>query len=84
MVERRQAWDDISALGLHTWLDNVGRSMPSSPLDSTHDRTTSGVACNHRLWVAQMVERRRAWQDITALGLHTRSDNVKRDMPLPP
>ena len=81
IVEQRRAWHDITALGLHTWLDNVGRSMPSSPLDSTHDRMTSGVVCHHRPWVAQMVERRRALHDITALGLHTRSDNVKRGMP---
>ena len=84
MVERRRAWPYITALGLHTRSDNVGRGMPSSPLGSTHDRTTSGVACHHCLWVAQMVERRRAWHDITALGLHTRLDNVRRGMPSSP
>ena len=84
MVKRRQAWHDITALGLHTRSDNVGRGMPSSPLGSTNDRTKSGVACHHRLWVAQMVERRRAWHDITALGLHTRLDNVGRGMPSSP
>ena len=84
MVERRRVWPDITALGLHTRSDNVGRGMPSSPLGSTHDRTTSGVTSHHRLWVAQMVERRRAWHDIIALGLHTQSDNIRRDMPSPP
>ena len=31
---------------------NVKRGMRSSPFDSTHDRTTSGVACHHRPWIA--------------------------------
>ena len=84
MVERRRAWPYITALGLHTRSDNVVRGMLSSPLGSTHDRTTSGVACHHCLWVAQMVERRRALHDITALGLHTRSDNVGRGLPSSP
>ena len=35
---------------------------------SSHCMTASGVACHHRLWVAHMVERRQAWQDITAFG----------------
>ena len=72
-VEQHRAWHDITTLRLHTRSDNVGHGMPSSPLGSTHDRTTSGVVCHHRLWAAQMVERRWAWHDITALGQHTRS-----------
>ena len=47
--------------------------MPSSPLDSINGRTTSGVACHHRLWAAHTVGRRGAWHDITTLGKHTRS-----------
>ena len=43
--------------------------MPTSPLGSTNGRTTSGVACHHRLWAAHMVKRRRAWHDIIAFGL---------------
>ena len=43
-VRRRWAWHAITALGQHTWSDDVGRGMPSPPLDSTHGRTTSGVA----------------------------------------
>ena len=35
-------------------------------------------------WIAQTVEQRRAWHDITALGLHARSDDVGRDMTSPP
>ena len=67
----------------HT-VGNVGRGMASQPLDSTHGRTTSGVACHHRLWEAQTVERRRAWHAIIVLGRQTRSNDVRRDMPSPP
>ena len=57
--------------------------MPASPLGSTHGRTTSGMACHHRLWAAQTVKRRRGRHAITALGLHARSDDVERDMTSP-
>ena len=43
--------------------------MPSSPLDSTNSRTTSGVVCHHHLWVAHTAERRWAWHAIIAFGL---------------
>ena len=46
-VERRRAWYDFTAFGHHTQSNVVGRDMPSSPLDSTHGRTKSGVACHH-------------------------------------
>ena len=75
-VGRRKAWHDITTLGHHTWLNNVERAMPSSRLASTHDRTSSGMACHHHLWAAQTVERRQAWHEITAIGLHRRSDDV--------
>ena len=71
MVERHRAWHIIIAFGQHRPSDGVGRCMPSSPLASTHRRTTSGVACHHRLWAAQTVGRRRAWHATTALGQHT-------------
>ena len=58
--------------------------MQSSPLDSTHGRTTSGVACHHRLRAAHTVERRWAWHVITALGQHTLSNDVGRGMTSPP
>ena len=51
---------------------------------SSHSRTTSCLTFNHRLWAAHTIERRRAWHDITALGQHTRSNDVERDMPSPP
>ena len=80
-IERRRAWYDITTFGQHTWSNNVGRDMPSPPLDSTHGRTTSGVACYHLFWAAQTVGRRLAWHAITALGQHTWSDDVGRGMP---
>ena len=40
MVERCQAWHDITTLGLHARSDDVGRGMTSPPLDSTHGRMT--------------------------------------------
>ena len=83
-VERRRGWHDITTLGQHTRSDDVGLGMPSSPLVSTNGRTTSGVACHHRLWAAQTVERRRAWHEITALELHAPSNDVGRGMTSPP
>ena len=65
-------------------MNDVRHDMPSPPLESTHGRTSSGVACHHRLWAAHTVERRWAWHDITAFGQHTRSNDVERDMPTPP
>ena len=79
-VERRRAWHSIIALGRHTRSNDVRRDMPSPPLDSTHDRTTLGMACHHHLWAAQMVGQRRAWHAIVALGWQTRSNDVRRGM----
>ena len=59
-VKRRRAWNAIIAFGKHKLSNNVGRDMTSPPLDSAHGRTTSGVACHHRLWAAQIVEQSRA------------------------
>ena len=58
--------------------------MPSSPLDGKHDRTTSGMACHHRLWAAPTIGRRRAWHAIIAFGEHTRSNDVGRGMQASP
>ena len=79
-VERRRVWHAIIAFGHLTRSNDVGRGMTSPPLDSTHGRTTSGVKCQHRLWTAHTVERRRAWHDITALGRHARSNDVGSGM----
>ena len=43
-VKRRRAWHAIIALRQHTQSNDVERGFPLSPLDSTHGRTTSGVA----------------------------------------
>ena len=67
-----------------TQSNNVGRGMKSSPLDSTHGRMTSGMACHHRPWAAHMVKLHRVWHDITALGLQSRSNDIRRDMTSPP
>ena len=83
-VEQRQAWHDIIAFGQHTWSNDVRRGMTSPPVDSTRSRTTSSVACYHRLWAAQTVEQLRAWHAIIAVEWQTRSNNVGRGMPLPP
>ena len=83
-VERRRAWHAIFAFLQHTRSSDVGRGMPSSPLGSTRGRTTSGVACHHRLWAAHTVERHRAWHAIIAYGRQTPSNDVRRDMPSPP
>ena len=83
-VKQRWARHDIIAFGQHTRSSDVGREMPSSPLDCKHSRTTSGMACHHRLWAAHTVKRRRAWHSIIAFGQHTRSNDVGLDMSSPP
>ena len=84
IVGRRRVWHDLTALGQHTRSDYVGRGMKSPPLDSTHGLTTSGVACNHRLWEAHTIECCWAWHAIIFFGRQTRSNNVKRDKLSPP
>ena len=81
---QRQAWQAITALGWHIQLDDVGRGMLSSPLGITHDRTTSGVTCHHRLWTAHTVRLCGAWHDTNAFGQHTRSTDVGRGRPSSP
>ena len=58
--------------------------MTSPPLDSTHGRTTSGVACHHRIWAAHTVERRQACHAIIASGKHPQSNDVRSGMTSPP
>ena len=71
-VERRWTWHASIALRQHPQSKDIGRCMTSPPLDSTHGRTTSSVTCQHCLWTAHTVERRRAWHSIVAFGQHTR------------
>ena len=82
-AERRWAWHANIAFGHHTRSNDVGLGMSSSPLGSTHGRTTSSVACHHRLWAAHTVERRQAWHASIAFGKHTRSKDVERGMTSP-
>ena len=84
MVGRRRAWHAIIALEQRTQSNDVGRGMPSSPVGSTHGRTTSGVACRHRLRAVHTVGRRRRWHAIIAYGQHTRSNDIGRGMPSSP
>ena len=83
-VEPRRAWHANITFGQHTRSNNVGRSMPASPLVNTHGRKTSAVACHHYLWTAQTVKRRRAWHASIAFGQHTRSKDVGHGMPSSP
>ena len=84
MVERHRAWHDITSFAQRTRSNDVGRDMLSSPLESTHGRTTSGMACHHHLWAAQTVVRPRAWHAILALGRQIRSNDVGCGMPSSP
>ena len=79
-VERRRAWHAIIAFGKHTRSNDVGRGITSPPVDSTHGRITSGVTGHHLLLTAHSVEQRQVWHAISALGQHTRLDDVRRGM----
>ena len=79
-VKQRRAWHAIITFGQHTRLNDVGRGMPSPPLDSTNDRMTSSMACHNRPWTAHTVGRRRVWYEINALGLHAWSDYGRHGM----
>ena len=83
-VRRRRACHAIIAFGQHTRLNDVRHGMPSSPLDSTHGRTTSDVACHHRIWAAHTVERRQAWHAVITFRQHKRSNDAGRGMKSPP
>ena len=83
-VERRRAWRDVTSFGQRTRSNNVGCDMPSPPLERTHGRTKSGMACHHHLWATHTVGLRQAWHDITAFVQHTRSNGVGRGMPSSP
>ena len=63
-----RAWLDITAFGQHNRSNDVGCGMISSPLGSTHGRTTSSMAWYHLPWTAHTVGRHRAWHAIIALG----------------
>ena len=52
IVGLRLAWHAILSLRQHTRSNNVENGLPSLPLDSTHGRTTSGMASHHYPWAA--------------------------------
>ena len=58
--------------------------MLSSPLHSTHDRTTSSVARHHCRWVAHMAVQHMAWNIIITFGQNTLSNDVEQGMPSSP
>ena len=84
LVERSRAWHEITAFRQHTRLIDVGGGMLSSPMGSTHGRTTSGVACHYSPWMANTVELCQALHAINAFGEHTWSNDVGRGMPSSP
>ena len=88
-VVKHWAWYIIIALVQLTWSDDDKHSMPSWTLQSTHGRTTSGIACIHLPWEAYMVMecyhlpyieymlgRCEELNYIISLGPPTRSNNV--------
>ena len=54
--------------------------IPSSPLECTHDPTTLGLKCYHKLLTGDTIRRPRAWDDLMSFGSHTRSDDSGRGM----
>ena len=56
-----RSWHACTIHGQRTLSNNVKCCMPSQPLGSTHNRMMLGVACHHRPWEAQPVERHRVW-----------------------
>ena len=72
------------SLGKHTPLGNVGRGIPSAPLESIHDRTKLGVAYYHHPMTEHMIGPCRALHALMALGQHMRSNDVERCVPLSP
>ena len=74
----------IISLGYHTQSKDVVRGLPAFSLGSTNGRMTSGVGCHHRVWKTYMVGRYRACYSIIAIRKHTRSEDVRRDMPSSP
>uniref|UniRef100_A0A3Q7FJY0 Uncharacterized protein n=1 Tax=Solanum lycopersicum TaxID=4081 RepID=A0A3Q7FJY0_SOLLC len=72
-IRLRGAWHAIIIIGKNTRSDNHKQSddiscgIQSSPLGSTHDRTTSSVACHYQPLRAYTIGRRRARYVVIAL-----------------
>ena len=79
-VRRCRVWRLIIAHRQNKRSDDIERGFPSSPVDSTQRRTTSGVACHYHPWTAHTIRRRRAWNITVACGQNTRSNDVGPSM----
>ncbi|TMW83431.1 hypothetical protein EJD97_001687 [Solanum chilense] len=66
-----RAWHAIITLGQHIRLDDVGHGIQSYPLERTHYKTTSAVACQYLPCHAHTLRRLPAWHAIIVLGNHT-------------
>ena len=67
-------------LGYITHSNDVQCGMLAWSLGSTHDLTTSSVACHYRPWTSHMIRPCQVWHAIITLRQHTRSDEVRRGM----
>uniref|UniRef100_A0A494G8I0 Uncharacterized protein n=1 Tax=Solanum lycopersicum TaxID=4081 RepID=A0A494G8I0_SOLLC len=82
MIGQRKALHANMALGKHTRSNDVGHSIQSYPLGSTHREMMSDMTCHLFPWTAAHdVGRRKAWHSIITIGQHKRSNNVMFDMP---
>ena len=61
-IERRRSWHEITAFGQHTRSNDVGRDMPSLPLDITHGR-------QRRSWHDISTLEQHAWSDDIGHGM---------------
>ena len=64
--KQRRAWIEITALGLHARLDDVGCGMTSRPLDNTQLNYVKRGMISPPLYSTHG-RQCRAWHDITAL-----------------
>ena len=69
-VKKRRAWHDITALGQHTWSNDVGRGMTSLPWTA---RTIEKLRAWHDITALGQLTRSSTlgMDDITAFGQHT-------------
>ena len=74
----------IIAFVLHTRMNDVGRGIPSSPLDCTQGQITSGVERHHIYAKIEKIGQRRVWHVIITTGKHIQSIDVGRGMPSRP
>ncbi|TMW80663.1 hypothetical protein EJD97_017076 [Solanum chilense] len=59
----------------------LGVEMLSSPLGSIDGQTTSGIICDHFPLDSTRGRTTSIWYSIIVFVEHTRSDDVRRDMP---